>query len=149
MRLPLSPKGKLQTHICGFLTCTCYAEPEEDFYGKLGILKVYLHHFTHLCSSFLNLETFGFKKPTISEETMELENDSEAKDNQDPDMGNDPEPKDSQDTEMESNPEAKDIHDAELGNVPKSASQGNLKEQINMFLSLINLLIGMEMKEMN
>ena len=30
MRLPLSPKGKLQTHICGVLTCTCYAEPEED-----------------------------------------------------------------------------------------------------------------------
>ena len=41
MRLPLSPKGKLQTHICGVLTCTCYAEPEEDFDGKLGILKIF------------------------------------------------------------------------------------------------------------
>ena len=41
MRLPLSPKGKLQTHICGVLTCTCYAEPEDDFYGKLGILKIF------------------------------------------------------------------------------------------------------------
>ena len=91
--------------------------------------------FLHLLKSFLNLETFGFKKPTISEETMELENDSEAKD--------------SQDTEIEKDPKAKDIHDAELGNVPKSASQGNLNEQINMFLSLINLLIDMEMKEIN
>ena len=66
---------------------------------------------------------------------MELENDSEAKD--------------SQDTEIEKDPKAKNIHDAELGIVPKSASQGNLKEQIDMFLSLIILLIDMVMKEMN
>ena len=67
---------------------------------------------------------------------MELENDSEAKDSQEPDMGNNPEAKNSQDAgmekdakddAMEKDAEAKDIHDAELGNVPISASQGMIK----------------------
>ena len=38
MRLPMSPKGKLQTHLCGVLTCTCWTESEEEFDGKYLVL---------------------------------------------------------------------------------------------------------------
>ena len=38
---------------------------------------------------------FGFQKPTKSEESMEVEDDSEVKDIQDPEIGNDPETKSS------------------------------------------------------
>ena len=38
MRLQMSPKGKLQTHLCGVLTCTCWTEPEEEFDSKYLVL---------------------------------------------------------------------------------------------------------------
>ena len=59
MRLIMYPKGKLQTHLCGVMTCTCWTEPEEEFDGKYLVL----FDFFFLSTTFIKLEQ-ALKTPT-------------------------------------------------------------------------------------